>query len=615
MTTIKADAAMNHLTIERLGTATPGKEDLETHLFGDEKPPVDKRLMRYNNPVPIVLWNRNAKPSVLYYVYEKRQSTGEVNQRIDYLENPGKGFMGHLKAMTDAYPISFNYNGHNPVKRLFNGIGDFYTADVNGDGVDELIVIRFSGKIDVYDREKRIMTTLEPYKPDLFEYKPAFPNTVRLKNHDEVFFTFTRKLYDDAKPSDQDKKYNEKTPETWVVRISPRGIDEIHPRLKDGSEPFIDSAVGLNRPGSDKVDELDVIGWYDGKKGCHLSRHTLDGKAIDVPRAIYTDYNMYCSAYGFPRSNQFIVSNRQENIMYFITPDKPVNWIKTIRFNDLFPDRPAMTNIADTTLGGLAVNVFRIGHELYALDAQGKFHTSMKPGSPTSARPVPFMTLKSESNLHKIIHVSPVDPSMESYLVIESREPGKRELSLEELEKAGKMFLSDDDWKDCQFYLALRYSDIVHELAEDYCKNNKIKMPVIHSYEDIKNKLPGFYQSRVNDSRDSYRISLNTSLFLPLEEGGYDVNSSDYKNKIEYKKWLNRQYFSPQLVLSIQSSTMGIQNHKTLEEYYYKKMDPLDVYLPPINVRAFGKHGTSIMVLRNKTLDMDSGHAYYKISW
>lgn len=612
MLTNEAGAAMNPLRIERLGTAVPGEEDVETHFFNHKNREKEITLIRETNPAPIVLWGRNSWASVLYYSQVSRRSTGEFHQRIDFLKGPDRGFTGHFKAMTDAYPVSVHVKNYDDFKNK-NLILNFFTGDVNGDGIDELIVLRGYGNIEVYDREKRIARSPDLPRPDLFEYVFKYRKVMKLPDHDEIFITVHREYHKKVSLTQEQRRYHETTRKSWVFRISPQGITRIQPRFKDNTEPSeIDTAVPLNRPGSGKVDELVLLSWVDGA-GLSLSRHSLDGKALDVPRSIYADYNMYCGVYSFPQSDQIIGHNGQDRIMYFISPDKKVNWIKTIRYMDIFGSDAE--TIGETTIDHLPVLILRIDDRLYALDAKGKFHPSMKPGSPTRDKPVPFMTLKTDSPRHDIIKIIPTGKTMESFLVIQNRLPDKRDLSLEQLEKAGRMFLSDSDWEDCQFYLSLRYSNIIHDLAKSYCKRNKISMPDIHSFEDIKNKLPGFYNEELKDAKDSYRISLSTSLFHPLGGGEYNIDQSNYKNKVEYKKWLNNTFIPPELVFTIQHCTQGILSQKKLNDYYFERMDTNGIHMPTLNAKASGVHGTAVMVLNKKILNMDIETAYYSVSW
>jgi hypothetical protein len=618
--TTQAGADMKPLTLFRLGKVVAG-DDSDKPVSHHSLISSGSRVKRENIPVPIVLWNKDTWAAALYFSKEDTfDSNGRWSQKIDHLLPPVKGWPG-LKAMLSDYPITFHdkYSADNPKidERTMNFMEDIYTKDVNGDGVDELIVTRHFGDVEVYDRVKRIMKYTPHAKPKLFEYSMKDVNFTTLDNHDEVFFAAYRKPYGNVDEfSSGDKRYYETTRNCWIVRVCPQGITEIHPVFPDNSEPAtIEAVIGMNKPGSKTVDELIVISTFKGKKDYYLSRHTLDGRAIDTPREIYGGYNMYCGAYGIPQSNQIIAQNAQKKILYFITPEKPVNWIKTITLVDLFGPKVDINIIGETIKNNLAVVVFENDSKLYAIDALGKFHTSMKPGSGTSDKPVSFLTLKPDSKLHRIIDITPTDKTMESFLVIQSRSPGKRELSLDQLEKAGERFLSDRDWKECKDELILEYDDDMKKEIKWRCDEKKIPIPDIRSMEDIKHQLPWFYDYKVKESQRKYRDSLETDLFRPIERKNYNIEDGNYKHKDEYKKWLNNTFVDPELVFSIQHLSNGIISRQKLENYYFEDMDTSGMTQPDINVRTRGERGQVFMVLHKKILDKDFEPAYYTIVW
>jgi hypothetical protein len=595
ISTTQAGATMNTLTATRLGKVDAGEQ----------------ANGKKNLAAPIVLWGKDATGSALYISSKTTSMTGSGEMAIDYLESPAKSLKNRLKKLTGAYPITDSVHGiftEEDAKKI-GGVDEIYTKDINGDGVDELILTRGDGGIVVYDREKLLFKYKPKSNPKLYTYKMKDINFTNLGDHDEIFFTRHQDPDDNEKRNSRD---------TWIVRVNPSGITEIHPVFPDHSEPeSIETVIGLNRPGSRVVDELVVISEIKDKKGTYLSRHKLDGTGIDAPREIYTGYGSTCSAFGFSGSNQIIFNNAQQKMLYFVTPDKPVNWIKTIDQKKLFGEDTKARIIGEKVINNIAVLVLEDHGKLYALDALGKFHTSMKPDSHISNTPVPFMTLKPDSNKHEIIKIQPADKTMESYLIIQSRDPGRRELSLEELEKAGKRFLTDHDWKMCKEELRLNYYDTTPELAGIYCRDHKIPMPEIHSWEDIKKKIPGFYEQKIGETQNSYINAIATRLLRPIEREGYNLEDKDYKNIAEYRKWLSSVYVMPELVVSIQHISKGNIGHQRLTDYYFKDL----AYgngerIPSINARTNGEHGRAFMVLHKRGADIkDIKPAYYTIAW
>ncbi len=597
----QAGATMNTLTVTRLGKVDAGKQ-LNS-----------KKAETENIAAPIVLWNKDMTGIPLYFSRDINAMAGTITQRIDYLVSPSKGLKDRLKSLTDVYPIKFSAHGifKKRDEETMNAFDVFYTKDINGDGIDELVITRMQGGIEVYDRQKQIMKYKPKSDPKQYKYNLE-RDLINLGDHDEIFFTVEQNPYDNEKRTSRD---------TWIVRVSPSGISEIHPVFPDHSEPeTIKSVVAMNRPGSKVVDELVVVSEIKDKKGTYLSRHKLDGTGIDAPREIYTGYGNTSGTYGLSGSNQLIIHNGQKQMLYFVTPDKPVNWIKTIDEKKLFGKDTKARIIGEKVINNMAVLILEDQGKLYALDALGKFRTSMKPDSQISNTPVPFMTIKPDSNKHEIIRIKATDKTMESWLVIQSREPGRRTVMAEELEKLGKRFLKDFNWKMCRERLNLSYyEDSTPALAAIYCREHKIPMPKIHSWEDIKTKLPGYYEQAVRESQNNYYNAIATELFAPIEGDleGYVLEDNAYKNMDEYKKRLNTIYIAPELVVSIQNISKGNIGHQRLTDYYFKDLAYGNSQrIPSINARTDGEHGRSFMVLHKKLLNQkEIKPAYYAIAW
>jgi len=240
---------------------------------------------------------------------------------------------------------------------------------------------------------------------------------------------------------------------------------------------------------------------------------------------------------------------------------------------------------------------------------------------------VAFATTKPLSEHHAVMTIRPLDQRLDHLLVIQSRKPGRREVSLEEMEWAGERFLPDSEWGHCKDELKIEYDESDREFVEWYCEKNKIKMPEIHSLEDIKNKLPGYYEELVKDAKSSYRISLNTDLFCLIESKGiensknnnmtYLIDDGEYKNKEEFKRWLANTFIAPELVVSIHHFNDGTVISQKLADFYFTYLDDYGMASTQdhINIRATGDHGQAFLVLQKKNLNDNFKPAYYTIVW
>ncbi len=607
---------MNELYVSRMG-----KVDVET-VTGD----ADERQ---NYPAPIVLWNRETAAGVLYFSTESHAS-GSFSQKIDYLYSPAHGMSGRLKSMFADYPIRFSAHGIREKKdiRPLNPLGEIHTKDINGDGIDELILIRGLGNVEVYDREKRILRYSPASRPKAFEYVAKDVYHARTGRNDEMLYVASRTPYESVIDlSVSDLHHYRITPNYKIMRIGAEGIRDIVPTFADNMKPrTIEAVAALNKPGSEALDELILVTTFEDMDGYYLSRHSLAGKALDTPRKIYAEeYNpSYFSFIHVPRSNQVIACSSHRKRLYFITPYKSLNWIKTVKLDQLPVKEKYSGIMGQTQKNGIPVVMVECGNTLFAIDANGKFHTSMNSESPKHDEPVAFATIKPVSDDHDILIIKPLDASMDTMLTLQSRSPGIRAVSHEELEKAGERFLSDDDLKLCKFDLNLQYNESVRKLAGWYCKENKIPMPEIHSMDDIKKKLPGYYEEKVKESQRRYRNSLETRLFNPLEYEGTDGDvtiedddETDYKNKNEYNQWLKSISIKPELAVSIHHLSDGTVTTQKLADYYYSYINYTDQISvqDPINIRASGEHGQAFLVLKKKTFKRNYKPAYYTVVW
>lgn len=624
----QAGAGMNTLTIKQLGKIEAGITTKEGS--GDEglKPKVlgGSDLEVTNIPVPIVLWDkkRNTVAKVLYYQKEIRTSKGSFKGSIDVLDAPGQGIGGRIKSMFDGYPITVSAQGiyRKEDERTVDFFVDFYTLDVNGDGVDELIVTRHTGGIDVYDRDKRIMKHGNNLKPDLFEYNLEKTCTATVFDHDELWLVRTRKPHDSVDTlSESDRRYYEGSRNYTIIRVSPNGIKEITPLFKGDKEPdSIRDVAVLNRPGSKEIDELILVSTFKDKKGYYMSRHTPSGSPLDEPREIHAESYDPAMAplFYFPQSNQIMAYGMDILKIFYFTPEKPVNWIKTVYLEDITGGEKSALYQGHTMIENVPVTLVEHQYSIYAIDANGKYRTSMLPGSEKKKDPVAVGKIKPFSDEHNIIEMFPLGPDMDTILVIESRSPKMREYSFEELEKAGEMFLSYNDLEFCKRYLVLNYDKNRNEYAEWYCEKNNIPMPEIHSLEDIKNKLPGYYDEMVANAKSSYRTSLEVKLFSPIDNDDFQmIDKYDYRSKEKYKRWLNDAFITPEFVVSIHRLSDGHITRELRTSFYFEDLESHvgTINLPSINFKTAGGHGQAIMVLHRKYLNLIYEPAFYTVTW
>lgn len=625
----QAGAGMNKLSIRQMGKIVAGQitkeepeaEGLKQKVFGDSD------LEVTNIPVPIVLWDkkRNTVAKILYYQKEIRTSKGSFKGSIDVLDSPDQGIGGRIKSMFDGYPITVSAQGiyRKEDERTVDFFVDFYTLDVNGDGVEELIVTRHTGGIDVYDRDKRIMKHGKNLKPDLFEYNLEKTCSATAFDHDELWLVRTRKPYDSVDTlSESDRRYYEGSRNYTIIRVSPDGIKEITPLFKGEKEPdSIRDVTVLNRPGSKEIDELILVSTFKDKKGYFMSRHTPSGSPLDEPREIHAEsYDPAMSTmFYIPQSNQIIAYSLEKLKILYFTPEKPVNWIKTVYLEDITDGEKSALYQGHTMIDNVPVTLVEHQDSIYAIDANGKYRTSMLPGSEKKKDPVALGKIKPFSDEHNIIEMFPIGPDMDTILVIESRSPKKREYTLEELEKAGEEYLSYGDIDFCKRALKIEFDeDLKKRRVAFYCDMNNIAAPEVTSLEDIKNKLPGFYNQLIKETKSSYFTSLEVKLFSPIDNDDFEmIDEYDYRSKEKYRRWLNDAFITPEIMVSIHRLSDGLITRELRTSFYFEDLESQagTINLPSISVKTAGEHGQAIMVLHRKYLNLIYEPTFYTITW
>lgn len=578
-----------------------------------------------NYPIPIVFWNKFNKSEGALYFRVVNEANDDFKQKIDYLYSPNHGMTGRLRSLFDVYPLTYKDRGFVDKKDLrdSNFIDYLYTKDINGDGVDELILTRGLGGVEVYDREKLIFSYKPDVQPQLFKYSTERAFHAAFDHHDEMLMVGYRTPYE---------SFFNSTPDYRVIRVYPEGIKEITPTFLDNKRPkTIETAACISRSESKDMDELILITTFEDMDGYYLSRHTPEGKALDTPRKIYAEgFNPAYYTFRFvPQSNQVIAHSHDAEKLYFITPEKQVNWFKSVNLDKLQADRTTGLKSSTVIIGqarikGIPAVMIDNDNTLYVIDANGKYHSSINSES-KSDKPVVFATIKPLSDHHEIMTIRTLDQRLDRLLVIQSRSPGCREVSLEELETAGERFLPDSKWKDCKDELQLEFDENTPKYIRWYCGRKKIQIPEIHSLEDIKNKLPGYYEELVKDAKDRYQISLNNRLYgLITSKGAQNINRLDdddnysaYKNKEEFKKWLANVFIAPELVVSIHHLSDGTVTTQKLADFYFTYLDDNGMASTQdhINIRASGDHGQAFLVLQQKTLEENFKPAYYTIVW
>ncbi len=498
--------------------------------------------------VPIVLWGKT-RPEALLSMRYTFGLQGKVTETHTFDKHPldgkAKTFKEKIKAATDDYPIVYKVKMNNFMDkeetRALNAIEPMsvLTADINGDGVEELIIPKTFGDIDVYDKNKRLFSS-PPWEsvgpPKAFELLAISTHVAVFEDRDVVFMAYNRRLSDELPPAK--RRVLEQDKISAIFQIDRKGIRQIVPYGPGINWTLRDvRAIGaINYPGSKDIDEIVILhemGQADNED-TYLTRLKPDGQVIDKPRKFYSSYSEYGNTTFIfvPQSRQTIMDGAEG--FYFITPEKPTNWARQV--NMPFPFMGVMR--ADK---GLIV-IVRKDMDILAVDEESRFITRHAGGGlQRSADMKPIYTIKLESGLHRLSdviagkHVDRLE-----FLIVQDREPQMKDAGLtweKDYWPAAQRFMKEE-WiqelrDESQWYL------MPENAEEEYLKKygKKRSLPEL---KDVKEHFPEYYEKFMKKAENKFRGSVISALTQPL--GGSKSVDSYFNKKVNYE--LHKDFYS-----------------------------------------------------------------------
>jgi hypothetical protein len=540
---------MDNMVLQKLGPVAPGPQ-------GKEGTKSNKDMV---DPNPIVLWSGN-KPAAILYLRQK-EGTLEVEQTFAKMTGDALG-AGVVGGMFQAYPIRFRdlvlteaVTQKVPNSYLSERLA---TADVNGDGVDELILPRLRGGIEVYSTEKQLHSfSGEGHLPHGYFYVPDEPYIARLKGRDVVFFT--SKL-DNPVKGGKDTEPGPETPRYAVYRIDNKGIARVTLRGTAALPDRIAAFGALSRPGSNDIDELLIVAPPGADTGTTLLRYRPDGTAIGEGREFPGDMGSWLAFLSAPGSPYAIL--RDDAKIHFISPEKPFNWVQTVDF-ELLGGKNSKVDVLHVTDAKsdpkVVVSIRRRlpdGHvqeavELFAVNAEGHCFAPMPGGQGWRLLPglEAYHRIAPPSPLHEWVDIIPASDGSEDLLVVYSRKAQTKKLTHEEILAAAEKFLMPAVLQEFRQELVVRIEHMKvggeewPEVKDE--KRAKGTAEAIASAEDWKRLLPESYAS-AQDRRATYAYEfLENRLLLPLNDNE-PLSPDRCRSPDEYHAWLTEQAIGPQ---------------------------------------------------------------------
>jgi len=530
---------MDNIVLRRLGSVAPGPQGKEGAKSGKDM--VD--------PNPIVLW-AGSKPAAILYLRQK-EGTLEVEQTFAKMTGDGLG-AGVVGGLFQAYPIRFRDLVLTEVvtQSLPNSfLADcLATADVNGDGVDELILPRARGGIEVYSTEKQLHRFAgEGHLPHGYFYVPHRSHKVHLKGRDVVFVT--SKL-DNPMQGGKDTEPGPETPPYAVYRIDNKGIAKVTLRGDAVPPEGIDALGPLTRPGSTDIDELLVVALSGYSQPTDLLfRYRPDGTAIGSPKEFPLDIGTGVEFLSAPGSPYAILRDGAK--IHFISREKPFNWVQTVDF-ELLGGKNAKVDVLHVTDAKsdpkVVVSIRRRlpdGHvqttaELFAVNAEGHCFAPEPEGRGWRLLPglEPYHRIAPPSPLHDWVDIIPASDGSEDLLAVHSRKAQAKKLTREEILAAAEKFLMPRKLQYFRKSLVVRLDDM--QFAKEDERRAKGVTQEIKSIDDWKKFLPDSYEEARQTTESYALVSLESALHSPLIHG-QPPSPDECRNLDEYRVWLTEQ--------------------------------------------------------------------------
>ena len=455
--------------------------------------------------VPLVLWSGLEPAGVVVYRRSHHLLGSDVTQAFVDL-GPGRGWevSQRLHGGKDA--------AHDPADP-YDARGAA-AADLDGNGVDELVLVRVSGAVEVWRGGQAGPRLAGPGKAG--EYQLQEVAHLRLAGREELLF-----LFEGPAGASHLVRVDQAGPRAVALRGLPPKLEQI---LTVGA---------LNRPGSAGVDELLVLSLAEEGGGLRpfLSRHQPDGAALGAPRAVYVPFDLEQGpAFSFvPQSDRAVAFGARLGQLFFFAPEKPANWVRLVETAPLAPaaERYPVHWLGTAGAGATVKALVRREAALYAVDEEGISQTLEGGRWSAAAGWKPFLTVSPPGPPGQVGHWSLVDaiPSAagpEELLVVQARTAQAREVPEEEQLTAARRFLPPAALADAEFYGTVRMevdgrvreAEIKQELAE-----RKVLEPVT-TVADWQRLAPRSFQAAAAKRHDDLALSLSAALFAPLAQGG-----------------------------------------------------------------------------------------------
>lgn len=526
------------VSVKRLGKVVPG--------LRSEGGPVPDLV----DGAPIVLWAGDEPAAVL--VYRSRADGRDGVEELAPIPESVTGAARGASALKLESRSRLPAGGSpaSPVDSL--GLRYAVTADVDGDGVDELVMPRALGGVELAPWKGAALRLASPSgKAAVASYAPVQAQVARVGERAVVHVLFQRQVEGSVAPAElaligAGEPYA-------LVRADAAGLTRVRLELAPVHEVL---AVGaMNRPGSRGLDELFAVYRKDEGPDVWVSRHRPDGGAIGTARKVYVPMvsGGRWEVTFVPQSRVAVLTTTEAPAIWFLEPEAPVNWAHRVDVEPVVGDAiGTYLGVADGA--GKAKAVFRHEDGIYAVDAGGTYHT-LTGGSFAPAKGAePFQRLAVKGD--DVTAVVPSAGRGDEYLVVHVREGGVRRVPHDELLKVAERHLDPAvvarERRRAQPALDDRDSGRDRLIEEERTRRGAVQP--VRTVEEWRRLLPDSYAEVERDRRARMDAVLASRLFRPVDDPSR-LSDGTYRDPEGLRAWIAAQTSGP--VLSFELARRG----------------------------------------------------------
>lgn len=527
------------------------------------------------DPAPLVLWAGAEPSAVLRVVTRVGPGRAEGELALSHRVESVAGRAGAYAVTAEAVQRAGAARGAEPdlldLHRLV-------PADVNGDGTEELVVLRRHGAVEVVGGSGVLHRLAPPGGTGSFA--PLGVQRARVGGADVVLVLLERVGQGDGDRS-------------LLLRVDRQGIT---PVPVGGGEVL--AVGGVSRPGSKGLDELLLVKVAREGERPVLARHAPDGRQLAEPRAIYVPFvpSRALEFWFQPESPLALLHGRETGHAFFIEAEKPVNWIHAVDLRAVARSG-AVRLLGVLDRGSDAKVLFAADERIFAVDRDGRCHVTGASGLAPAASPAPLLTLSPPEPGDELGGVFPADEDGPEWVAAYSRPHGRRQPPHDEILAMAKRHFGER--RLAAALEGLEPSLVGHDpLRDDEMEKERKRRGVsaeIRTAEDWRRLLPGSWEAVARARREGFDTYELSSL-EEVRDPELAADPDEFRDPGPLKAWLDGLE-RPGRVVIVVGRRGAVAGRLVVPGKQLPTGAPSELARPPVALRARGSAVVAVLPL------------------